>query len=327
MKVLLTGANGFVGSHILDRLIAAGVPAVLWLRPRSETGFIAGHLPAVEVRRGTLNDAATLQAALAGVTEVIHCAGATRGLRREELFAANQAGTRKLVQAVNDAGGQVRRFLYLSSLAAGRPGTRVSPAREDDPPAPRSVYGESKRAGELEVANLCRVPFTILRPGGVYGPRDREFLRLFKAAQIGFSPLFGGGRQELSLVFAPDLADVVVRVLDTPSAAQRTLNVAGDEVVTARELALQVASTLRKGTFRLWLPRAALNLVCLGAATWANLTRRPTILAHGKQGELTAPGWVADVTGLRTVLGGVCPTRIEDGLEATRRWYAGNGWL
>jgi nucleoside-diphosphate-sugar epimerase len=326
VKVLLTGANGFVGSHILDRLQADNLTTVLWLRPRSDTRFIAAHLPRVQVRCGGLDSVPALRTALADVTHVIHCAGATKGLRRGDLFQANQVGTRNLIQAVNEAGERVQHVVYLSSLAAGRPGTRTSPAREADPPAPLSAYGESKRAGEQEVAGACRRTYTILRPAGVYGPRDREFLRLFQAAVRGITPLFGGGRQELSLVFAPDLAEVAVRALTAPAAPGQTLNVACDEVVTAGELAATVAQVLGKRTFRLQLPAATLHLVCLAAGAWATLTGRPTLLAHGKHRELTAPGWVGDTTRLRAAVGPVCRTRLAEGLAATLGWYRENGW-
>ena len=327
MRVLLTGANGFVGSHILDRLRTDDLPAVLLLRPRADTRFIAAHLPRVEVRRGGLDDVPTLRAALAGVTHVIHCAGATKGLRRGDLFQTNQIGTRNLIQAVNDAGEQVQRVVYLSSLAAGRPGTRASPAREAEASAPVSAYGQSKRAGELEVTGGCRREFSILRPAGVYGPRDREFFRLFKAAVRGITPAFGGGRQELSLVFAPDLGEAVVRALSAPAAAGQTLNVACADVVTAGELALAIAATLRKRTFRLRLPSVVLSLFCLAAGAWATLTGHPTLLAHGKHRELTAPGWVGDTARLQAVLGPVCRTRLKDGLDATLGWYRENGWI
>lgn len=335
MKVLLTGGNGFVGSHVVERLLADQIPVVLLLRRGCDTAFIAKHLPVdppdlqpkTEVRYGRLDDLAALRSALEGVTHVIHGAGATKGLRREDLFRVNQVGTRNLIQAVNDAGGQVQRLLYLSSLAAGRPGTRASPAREDDPPMPLSAYGESKRAAELELRNRSRCPFVILRPAGVYGPRDREFLRLFKAAAAGITPLFGGGRQELSLAFAPDLAEVMARALGAAAAAGQTLNVAGEEVVTSGELTRAVAAALEKRTLGLRLPNAVLDVVCLAAAGWASLTGQPTLLAHGKRRELTAPGWVADTSRLQDALGPVCLTRLKDGLTTTLAWYRENGWL
>lgn len=327
MRVLLTGANGFVGSHILDRLRAEGRECAVLLRRQGDTRFIAGHLPHVAVRYGSFEDEASLRAALEGVGEVIHCAGATKALAAEGLFRANQGGTRRLVEAVNEARPAIRRLVLVSSLAAGRSGTRAAPAREEDPPEPLSAYGRSKLAGEREVTQGCRCEYTVLRPVGVYGPRDREFLRLFRAAAAGVVPVFGGGRQELSLVYAPDLADVVVRALMAPAAAGQTLNVASAEVVTARGLVEAIAATTGRRVRRLPVPLAALTVVCAGASVWAAVTRRPTVLAHGKRRELRAAGWVADTTRLRTTLGAVCATPLREGLARTRAWYAEEGWL
>lgn len=326
MNVLLTGASGFVGSHILDHLRTADIPVRLLLRTSSDTTFIRDHLPHAETVRASFEDPAALRRALAGITHVIHCAGATKALTPAGLYTANQLATRHLVTAANDA-GSVTRFILVSSLAAGGPGTRRNPRQEDAPPEPVSEYGRSKLAGELEVRSGCRMDSVILRPSAVYGPRDREFLALFRAARAGFSPRFGGGRQELSLVAAPDLAAVVVLALTAPGVAGLTLNVAGSEAVTAAELASFVASLSGRRTLPLPLPLAALGVVCGLASAWARLSGRATILAHGKVGELRAPGWVADVTRLRSALGPVCLTPLTDGLAATGRWYREAGWL
>lgn len=327
MKILLTGANGFVGSHLLDRLRAAGVAVRLLLREHSDLAYIRAHLDACEIVRGSLDSPETLDRAVAGISHVVHCAGATRALSRDGLYAANQRGTRHLVQAVNRAGSG-ERFILLSSLAVSGPATARAPAREDQPPRPVSEYGRSKLAAERELDALVRGDRIVLRLAAVYGPRDREFLRLFRTAARGVVPLFGGGRQELSLAFAPDVAEVVRLALTAPPPPGPVVHVAGPQSVTAAELAGAVARAVeRHAAWRLWLPRGVLPLLCGLASGWARLTGRATILAHGKHRELTAPGWVADVSRLRTWLGAVCATPLSDGLTRTARWYRESGWL
>jgi len=327
MKVLLTGANGFVGSHILDRLRAAGIATRLLLRARSDTRFIHDHLAHVEVERGGLDDPAALGRAAAGVTHVLHCAGATKALTPASLESVNRVGTRTVVEAVNAAPGPIARLVVLSSLAAAGPGTWARPRGEADPPAPVSEYGRSKLAGEGEIVSACHREFVILRPCGVYGPRDLEFLRLFRAARARLTPLFGGGRQELSLVFAPDLAEVAVRALTAPLPDGVLVNVASPEVVTAAEFARADAAASGRRTLPLPIPLATLRLICVFASAWARLTGRPTILAHGKERELQAPGWVADTSRLQQWLGPVCRTGMNQGLAATHAWYREAGWL
>jgi nucleoside-diphosphate-sugar epimerase len=327
MKIFLTGANGFVGSHILDQLRAAGHAVTLLLRPTSDTRFIQSHLDHVRVVRGGLLDTDALNDALEGVTHVLHCAGATKAVREDGLFTVNQQGTRALVEAVNARGGQVKRFVHVSSLAAGRPGTRNDPAREDDPPAPRSAYGRSKLAAEQEVRARCAVEWTILRPAAVLGPRDREFLPLFQAVQRGWAPVFDGGRQELSLVMVRDVAAMTVAALTAPDVAGGVFNLVGPEVATTRELVQAIGVALDRAPRLLPLPWAVLRLACALQAAWAHLSGSATVLAHGKYRELSAPGWVADGSRLRAALGAGPSTPLADGLRQTAVWYRETGWL
>jgi len=154
LKVLLTGASGFVGSHILDALRARDLPVVLLLRPTSDKQFISEHLPNIEVRTGSINDAESLNAALWDITHVIHCAGCTKARKNAEFYIINQLGTRNVVAAANARGEQVQRLLHISSLAVSGPATPVKPACESNPPNPLSAYGKSKRLAEDEVVRV-----------------------------------------------------------------------------------------------------------------------------------------------------------------------------
>jgi nucleoside-diphosphate-sugar epimerase len=326
MRILLTGGNGFVGSHVLDVLLESSLPVALLLRPTAATRWIEAHLPKVAVRPGSVTDPASLAPALAGITHVIHCAGRTKALRTREYYETNEMGTRYLIRAVNQTGA-VRRFVLVSSLAASHPAVAAAPAREDDPPGPVSDYGKSKLASEEVVRRECAVPFVILRPSAVYGPRDADFLQLFKAIRRHVSPTFDAGRQVLSLVFARDLAEAIVTALDHPAAAGRTFNVASPEVVTLAELTQVIANTLGTWALPLPLPGWALWPVCLIQEGWSRLRGRPAILSRQKYLEARAPGWVCDPHRLREELGVECRTGVRDGIARTAAWYRSSGWL
>ena len=327
MRVLLTGANGFVGSHVLDCLVAQQIAVVALLRPNSDRQFIAERLAQVEIRTGGLDDPASLDTALAGVTHVIHCAGATKALNRAGFFAVNQRGTRSLVDAVNRQRKTIQRLVHVSSLAAAGPATADHPKSETDPAEPVSDYGASKLAAENEIRQHCQCDWTIIRPPAVYGPRDREFLRLFQAVKSHVAPRFGGGHQQLTLVYVEDLARVIVAALAHPDGAREIFFAGASETITARELAQLVAVQSARWTLPLPLPNTVLWLACQWAEFVTRITKTPNVLNAQKYAELKARGWVCDVSKLKRILGLECPTSAAEGLANTHRWYRAQGWL
>jgi nucleoside-diphosphate-sugar epimerase len=326
LKILLTGASGFVGSHILDSLRRRALPTALLLRPTSDKRFITQHLADVEVRSGSISDPASLRQAMADITHVIHCAGATKALPVSDFFKVNEVGTRNVVTALNEAPAPVVRLVHISSLAAAGPASPDKPAREDLAPNPVSHYGKSKLAGELEVKHHCRAEYVILRPPAVYGPRDAEFLRLFKAVKLHLLPSMGG-TQALSLVFVKDLAEAAVNCLTDPVAAGKTYFVAGRQIVTARAMAEEIAAQLKVWTLPLPLPTPLLWPICLAQESWSRLTRKASVLSLQKFAELRAPGWVCDPSRLERETGCVCATSLRQGIGETLLWYRQQNWL
>jgi nucleoside-diphosphate-sugar epimerase len=326
LKILLTGASGFVGSHILDNLRGRGLATALLLRPTSNKRFIAAHLPDVELRPGSIGDPESLCQAMAGITHVVHCAGVTKAVRLAKFYDANQAGTRNVISAVNGQAGQVQRVVHISSIAAAGPALREKPAREEDAPQPVSAYGKSKLAGELEVRDHCRAEYVILRPPPVYGPRDAELLRLFRAIKTHLLPKLRRA-QALSLVFVRDLAEAVVTCLTHPAAAGRTYFVASREVVTGRTIAEEIASQMNVWTLPLPLPTALLWPICLAQELASRLTGKPNVLSLQKFAELRAPGWVCAPTRLERETGCTCATTLKTGIAETLSWYRQHHWL
>jgi dihydroflavonol-4-reductase len=299
---------------------------VLLLRPASNREFIASHLPDVEVRSGSIGDPESLRQAMAGVTHVIHCAGATRAGQLAEFYEANQAGTRNVVSAVNAQAGQVQRVVHISSIAAAGPALPEKPAREEDAPQPISEYGRSKLAGEMEVTKHCRAEYVILRPPPVYGPRDAELLRMFRAVKTHLLPSLGRA-QAFSLVFVRDLAEAVVTCLTHLAAAGRTYFVASREVVTARTLAEEIASQMNIWTLPLPLPTALLWPMCLAQEVASRLTGKPNVLSLQKFAELRAPGWACAPARLERETGCTCATTLKAGIAETLSWYREHNWL
>ncbi|MDN5863172.1 MAG: NAD-dependent epimerase/dehydratase family protein, partial [Salinisphaera sp.] len=225
-KVAITGATGFIGSILANRLQATGWQARALAR--SDRGASALRLANAEVVRGSLADHDALAALTRDADAVVHCAGAVRGVRYSDFEAVNVAGTQALLRSVQRRDIPI---VLLSSLAAREPQL--------------SHYARSKRTMEtlLEGADDPPNPWLVLRPPPVYGPGDRELLPLFQSMARGFAPLPGDVRARVSMLYVEDLAGAVVAWLAAPDAARGTFELhdgqpngySWDDVVTIAE--------------------------------------------------------------------------------------------
>jgi dihydroflavonol-4-reductase len=326
VKVLLTGASGFVGSHIVESLRARAIATAALLRPASDKRFIQPHLSYLDVCQGSLEEPASIDRALQGVTHVIHCAGCVKARDPSEFCRVNQQGTRRLVEAVNRTRGAVQRIVHISSMAASGPATAAKPACETDTPQPVSEYGRSKLAAEDEVRQHCQVPCTILRPPGVYGPRDHGFLPMFRAVNRHLL-LRPTAQQLLSLVFVKDLAEAALVCLQHPTSAGQTYFAASPEPVTAATMAAEIATQSGRWVVPLPVPTAIVWLMCLGQEVFSRITGRAMLLNLAKFAELRAPGWVCDPSRLERDVGYRCSTSLREGISTTLKWYGEHGWL
>lgn len=325
MKVLLTGASGFVGSHVLDSLCEHKIETAILLRDSSSRRFINTSISTVELRAGSIDDPVSLAKAVRGVSHVIHCAGCTKALNVSEFYQTNHQGTVNLVHAVNAENPSIIRFLHISSLAVSGPATANHPAQEDQPPHPVSEYGKSKLAAESAIRDQCKSPFTILRPSAVYGPRDTGFLSMFKAVKNHLLPR-PNKSQALSLVYVKDLAEVVVSCLFDAKTAGETYFVASQEIVTGRAMAEEIAARMGHWTIPIPVPEFALLGLCLMQQGLSQLTRRAHLLNLQKFAELRAPGWVCNPAKLLRA-GLCCQTNLRQGVAQTLKWYTREHWL
>jgi len=327
LRILLTGGNGFVGSHVLDELLRLGHEVTVLLRKTSDTRFIEGALGRARVVYGDVQSAESLQPAVRDAEAVVHCAGKTKAVRKRDYYAVNALGTQGLVEACNKHARDLRRFVLISSLAASGPGTSQAPAREDGPARPVTAYGDSKLKGEQFARRALRSGCIVLRPAAVYGPRDGDFLVAFKTVAGGVAPLIKGGRQRVSLVYVADLVRAVVAALEAPQEAAGVYHVAHPLPLTQRELLETIAEAMGKRPFYVPMPAPLLYVAFAVRDLVSRVTRKPSIVNLGKIPEYTAPGWVCSTERAASRLGFTARTPIEEGVRLTLRWYIEHGWL
>ena len=321
MKALVTGSTGFVGGHLIDALQRAGHSVTALVRTPSKATGLAGT--GVTLVRGDLDDPGALRQAATGQDVIYHAAGLVAARDEAEFLAVNRDGTAHLLEAATEVSHA--RFVLISSLAAGGPVERGARRSGDAPPQPVTAYGRSKLAGEV-IVRAGALDWVIVRPPAVYGPGDREFLRVFRATRMGIVPVFGDGGQQLSLVYAPDLAEALV-ALGYSAATQQVFYPCHPDVLTSSGLAREVGKVMDR-TIRIvhlpaWTAQAALGVI----STAARLRRRTTLLTRDKAHEFFAPAWTADPAPLQTATGWHAAHDAASGLAATAAWYRAAGWL
>lgn len=326
MKALVTGATGFVGSHLVERLLRAEMEVVCLVRRTSDPVWIRG-LP-VETRVASLAEPEAMGAAMADVDYVFHVAGLTRARTRKAYLAVNAEGTRRLVVAAVASGRPLRRFVYVSSLAAVGPAPTPQPPDETALPKPIDGYGASKLAGERIVMDAADdMPITIVRPPAVYGPRDTNFLPLFRMARrFGLAPLIGKRTNRISFVYATDLAEGIHLAASSAGGEGQTYFIAGG-THTQDDLADAISGALDRPLRRLRVPAVLARLAGeYGQLKWA-LTGKPQILSRRKIKDALQPRWTCCWDKARRDLGYRERTGLADGMKQTAEWYVRQGWL
>jgi nucleoside-diphosphate-sugar epimerase len=259
MKLLVTGGTGFIGSHLAEEGRRRGAEVVvlgLTDRPeeRANTELLRRH--GVEVLGGSITDEALCRRAVQGATHVFHLAVAMReGGKRDEFFeTVNLEGTRRLLEAC--AAENVRRFVYCSTI--GIFGHRVpGVTTEETPLAPGNIYERTKVSAEAlvrEVGAGRGLPYVILRPADVYGPRDQRLLKLFAGVSRGRFPLFGRGDGRRHMVYVDDVVSGFFKACERDEALGQALILAGPRPCTLRELIAEVQAALGRPRFGRRLP-------------------------------------------------------------------------
>ncbi len=321
--VALTGGTGFVGSHVADALLASGYRVRALVRRPEAPGWLKGM--DVEIVKGDVRDASSLDALVEGAEAVVHAAGKTSARNEAEYLAANAGGTANVAAATSrEARGA--HVVLVSSLGAAGPGRAGAPLKATDPARPVSSYGRSKLAGELELRRATGISYTILRPSAVYGPRETAIRDLFVAVSKGIVPLLAGGTPRIQLVYAPDFASAVIGALRRGGRGE-TFFVAHPEILTYGTIAETLAGLPSKRPFLVPVPGPLIRFagVVVGAASWFG--KGPPVFNAEKADEMLQPAWLCDVSETQSALGGPLKTEFRSGARRTWDWYAANGWI
>ncbi len=326
-RVVVTGASGFVGGHLVARLLERGAEVRCLVRESSRLDpRIADRVDRAVAR---LDDLGSLERAVADAETVLHLAGAVAAPDEATYHRVNAEGTRSLADACRRTGAGRRRFVLVSSLAAAGPSRPGRPRGEEEPPAPISAYGRSKLAGEeaLRRFDPAHLPWTILRPPAVYGPGDRGFLKLAHMVARGWVLRLGREPQTLSLVHVHDLVDAILAAIEPEVAVAQTYFTAHPDPTDWDRIARAMARGLDRDIHIVGLPRPLLPWVGRASGWVARLRGRTNPLPADRLVDLLAAAWTCDSSKAAQDLGWTARIDHESGLADTARGYREEGWL
>lgn len=324
MRALVTGANGFLGTWLVRRLLDGGHAVRTLVRPGSQPGALGGL--DVELLRGDVTDAASLPGAVRGCEVVFHLAGIRRAPRREDFLRVNAEGTRLLLEACATHAPGLSRFVLAGSLAAAGPS--ATPRKEEAPFAPSEWYGESKAEAErLTLSFTGRLPVTVARPPRIIGPGDRENLLFFRIVKRGVVLAFGSDPRPLSFVDVEDCARGLEIVATHPAAIGQVFFLASSELTSVEGLQQEVARSLGVKARVVRIPPALLRGAGSLADVASRVLGRHLPLNRKLAEQVLAPGWVCDPGKARRLLGFEARVGLAESIDRSAAWYREVGWI
>jgi dihydroflavonol-4-reductase len=323
MRVVVTGATGFVGSHLVGSLVERGDEVTALVRDLGRArrlSDVGAHLVDAD-----MDDVERVIPAVEGADVVFHVAGLIKAVDPRDYFHVNARGTERILEACRRAPTRPRRLVLVSSQAAGGPGWRDRPRSEEDEPHPVSPYGRSKLEAERIVLAQTDVEVAIVRPCVVYGPRDRAVLPLFKAVRWGVAPRLPNN-PPVSLIHVRDLVECLLRASESPAAVGRAYFACGEALGIA-EAMRAIGDALGRRPLEVPVPSVALVAAGIGADLLSSLTRRPRSFGRQKALEMLHASWWCSGQRAEQELGFQPRVRHGEGLAATAAWYREQGWL
>ena len=333
-KILITGASGFIGSFIVEEALRRGYDTWAAVRRSSSKAFLTdSRIHFIEL---DLSSEATLREQLKGhdFDYVVHAAGVTKCLRKEDFHLINTEGTQHLVRALMAVQKPLRRFVYISSLSimgAIREQQPYSEIREADQPRPNTAYGRSKLEAEQWLDALAAehkdFPYVILRPTGVYGPRERDYYMMFKSIQAHTDFAVGFRRQDITFVYVTDVVQAVFLAIERGVTGRRYF-LSDGEVYQSRTFSDLILQELgNPWCLRITAPIWLLRLITLCGEHVGRLTGRVSALNNDKFNIMRQRNWRCDMETARRELGFEPQVKLAEGVRRTVKWYKENHWL
>ena len=330
-RVLITGASGFIGSFIVEEALQRGMEVWAAVRKSSSREWLQDdRIHFIELNLSSEND---LKNQLKDYVfdYVVHAAGVTKCLKKEQFYQVNTEGTRHLVHALLALQMPIKRFVYLSSLSifgAIREQLPYLPIREDDEPQPNTEYGKSKLAAEdILEAVADKLPYVILRPTGVYGPREKDYFLMVKSIQSHTDFSVGFKRQDITFVYVKDVVQAVFLAMEHGKSGRRYFLSDGQVYQSSTFSDLIIRELGNPWCLRVKAPIWVLRVVTFFGEQVGRITGKISALNNDKYHILKQRNWQCDIQPAIDELGYQPQYQLERGVKETVAWYKEKGWI
>ncbi|MEM1024337.1 MAG: NAD-dependent epimerase/dehydratase family protein [Myxococcota bacterium] len=319
---LITGASGFIGRWVRDALLERGWDVVALRRPASPPASV-GRSAEVDYARTD-----TVRAVIADEKPsiIVHVAGATKGVTRDDFSRANVVPTQALVDGVKGAEAPLSRFVLVSSLVSHGPSRPDRPHRDGDPAQPIEFYGETKLEAERVVEN-SGLPYVTLRPGGVYGPGDVDYFKLFESAAKGMNLYFGNRRRLFSKIYVSDMVEFILKSIDVAQAENQSYFLCDGAPVAWESFQDAIVAQAGRKVRELDLPEFLTKLAAFGGETMTAFDGKPRLFNKQKVRMGAQEAWTCDPSRAFEHLDLRPKVDLEEGVRRAFAWYREAGWL
>lgn len=323
---VVTGANGFVGSHLVDNLLSKGMKVRCIVRKSSDLRWLEGK--DVEIFDSGLFDKDGLRKAFDGAEYIFHVAGVVKSKTKEGYFKGNVETTRNLLEVALENKSTIKRFLVVSSQTVTGPSVKDKPVDEETKCHPLTTYGQSKLEEEkLALSFKDKLPITICRAPAVYGERDTEVFIYFQTFSKGLTTTIGFKQKELSLIHAIDLVEGFYLAAVSDKSVGQIYFISSEKFYTWEEINQITSKVLNKKPIIVKVPHFLVYTIAAFAQFIAMFSSKPATLNIEKAKDITQQYWTCDTSKAIRDLGYRQKINIEEGIKRSCDWYKEMKWI
>lgn len=323
---VVTGANGFVGSHLVDYLLSKNFEVRCIVRKSSNLQWLEEKN--VKIFDCGLFDKEGLKEAFKDVNYIFHVAGVVKAKNEAGYFKGNVETTKNLLEVALESKSTIQRFLVVSSLTVTGPSNQGIPVNEYSECNPITNYGKSKLETEkLALSYKDRLPITICRAPAIYGERDTEIFIYFQVFNRGLTTMIGFDKKELSLLHVADLAEGLYLAAVSEKSNGEIYFISSEKFYNWNEVGEITSKVLGKKAFRIRIPHFIVFIIAAFAQFFAMFSSKPATLNIEKAKDLTQRFWICDTSKAMRELGYRQKVSIEEGIKRTCEWYKQMKWI